>query len=184
MWSPTGRYFGFADTGVTQSSGLRSIYLLSQEKVGGSYDTILVEGGGFEPLWSPSGNLLLYSVFTQQNNWNPNLYIIETESGNVGSRKINLNLSTWTNKCVFSNDGSVLYCGVPSELKEGYGLVPEIADEIPDEIVKINISTGVKDVLAVPDESITIDKIFLSDDQNELILHDKNTNGLKKIKLR
>lgn len=182
-WSPDGRYLGFSETGPSPGRNLKSIYLISKEKRSGSYDQILVEGGDFRPNWSPDGALLLYSVYTEDALWNPNLFVIDASPGNFANKKIDLGIQTWADKCVFA-DSSTLYCAVPKELKEGYGLVPEIAKEVPDIIMKIDLSTGSKAIAADPDNDITVNKIYISDNGGSLILHDKNKGSITEIKLK
>lgn len=181
-WSPSGRYFAFSDTGVTQNGTLKSLYLLSTQKSQQTYDKILVEGGDFRPEWSNNSDNLLYSVYSENTDWNPNLYMI-SNIGTSAQKKINLNVATWSNKCVFG-DSETVYCAVPQTLDPGFGLVPEMAKNTPDDIIKINTATGTKIKIAIPENDINADSIFVSADGSSLLIHDANSQGIFSVNLR
>ncbi|RLE07177.1 MAG: hypothetical protein DRJ06_06420 [Candidatus Aminicenantes bacterium] len=152
-----------------------------------NFRSLVVDGSHFKGLWSPSGAKLLYHVVSGGNNYNPSLWIADAHGDNIGRHKFNLGLSTWVDKCVFSNE-TTLYCAVPRELPEGAGLYPEIIKQTKDLIYKINLSTGLKELIADPvfdgENNFSISSMFLSKDKKFLFFWDSITEKVYRIQLR
>lgn len=184
-WSPNNQILAIAETGVpTADNGgdRQTVYLVTDSQTS-NYPQITIEGRGLRTQWSPEGNQLLYSAYNSLSDYNPNLWVVATPPGAEGSRKINVGLRTWADKCAFA-DETTLYCAVPLFLEEGYGLVPELADTIPDEIYRIDLQSGEKSLIAQPFENYTIGSLMVSEDKQSLFFTDKADNGLHELKLR
>ena len=152
---------------------------------GTSLRSFIVEGAGFESEWSPDGTSLLYSVYNQNTDYLPNLWVTGGKSNNLGDLKVSLNLATWPDKCNFAGENS-LYCAVPQGLPRGAGMYPEIADTYPDNFYHIDLNTGTKTLIASPvGESgrYTAYNLFLSGDGSVLYFTDQATGRLQSILL-
>jgi hypothetical protein len=152
---------------------------------GTSLRSFVVQGAGFESDWSPDGNSLLYSVYNQNTDYLPNLWVTGGKSNNLGDLKVSLNLATWPDKCNFAGEGS-LYCAVPQGLPRGAGMYPEIADTYHDNFYHIDLNTGTKTLIASPvGESgrYTAYNLFLSGDGSVLYFTDQSTGRLQSILL-
>ena len=101
----------------------------------------------------------------------------------IGLNLKNLKTQTWANKCTFA-DNDTVYCAIPTQLETGAGFNQEIYDEYPDTILKINLLTGYKSILAIPEIGNTINKLMVSNNNQYLFYQDKFTNKIFKIKLR
>ena len=83
--------------------------------------------------------------------------------------------------------GTTAYCAVPESLPEGAGYVPEVADNTPDLIYKIDLTTGAKTLLARPTgdrNNYTVEQLMVSSDGSVLYFVDKQTGRLYSIKLK
>ncbi|OGY93592.1 MAG: hypothetical protein A2406_04470 [Candidatus Komeilibacteria bacterium RIFOXYC1_FULL_37_11] len=152
---------------------------------GETFKAFTVAGAGFEYDWSPEGNSLVYSVYNETSNYNPNLWVTNGSSSELGDIKVSLNISTWPDKCAFVGE-DIMYCAVPQGLPRGAGLYPEIADRYPDNFYYINLNSGSKNLIASPvgeSGSYTAHNLFVSNDQSTLYFTDQNGN-LQSIKLK
>ncbi len=77
---------------------------------------MVVEGRDFREKWSPTGQKMLYSVYSIRSNFKPELWIVNAEGNNIGTGRKLLNLSTWADKCTFADDRFV-YCAVHQKQK-------------------------------------------------------------------
>lgn len=148
-----------------------------------NFKSMTVEGRGFIPEWSPKGDRLLYSVYSSQNDLKPSLWIANAQGENIGTGRMNLNIGTWADKCVFA-DSVNLYCAVPENLEAGAGLFPEMGDNTTDRLYKIDTSSGLKKMVAVPDGDYTMSDLIVSNDGQYLYFTDKKTGNLNKIQLK
>jgi len=147
-----------------------------------NFKSTVVEGRGFEPKWTPDGSSLLYSVYSSKTDLKPSLWLVDAQGENIGNNRRSLGIATWASKCVFAGSQD-LYCAVPENLEEGAGLMPELAASTKDDLYKIDLRTGVKKLIAIPDSSYNISNIIVPSDQNYIYFTDKATQKLHKIKL-
>jgi len=149
--------------------------------------SLTVEGSNFKGLWSLTGNKILYSIVRANNNYNPQLWIVDARQDVLGQHSFNLELSTWANKCVFVLETKV-YCAVPKELTEGAGLYPELITGTQDMIYEIDLTTGFSKLLADPvlnsGENFSISEIYLSRNGQFLFFLDNLTQKIYKIRLK
>lgn len=141
-----------------------------------NFRSFTVSGAGFESKWSNDGSSLIYSVYNDQNNYNPNLWVTKGDTNQLGDIKVSLNVATWSEKCSFSNENTV-FCAVPQGLPRGAGLYPEIADRYTDNFYRIDLNTGIKTLIASPvgeSGGYSAHNLFVS---NENILYFTDING-------
>ena len=85
----------------------------------------------------------------------------------------------------FFNEATI-YCAIPQGLPRGAGLYPEIADDYPDNFYRINLSNGMKTLIASPvgeSGGYSATNIFFSNDGNIMYFVDKGTGQLQSIRL-
>lgn len=147
-----------------------------------NFKSTIIEGRGFQSSWSTEGDRLLYSVYNSEDRMNPKLWIVNSNPDSIGESRINLDLATWSSKCTFATNVEI-YCAVPDSLPEGAGLFPELADRTKDSLYKIDLTTGTKQLVAIPDGAYNVSDIVVPEDQENLFFTDKKTGNLYKIEL-
>ncbi len=148
-----------------------------------NFKSTTVEGRGFEPLWSPSGSKLLYSIYSTDSDLKPKLWVVDAEGENIGNNRQRINLETWASKCVFADDYTV-YCAVPENLEKGSGMFPELAQYVNDNLYKINLKNNQISLIAEPNGSYNMSNLSISADKKILYFSDSNTGILQKINLK
>ncbi len=138
-WSPNNQIVATARTGDAISGDREEILFVGTANQ--NFRSIIVEGRGFESTWSPGGTKLLYSVYSRNNDFKPQLWVVNASPDTIGTGRKSLNLQTWSYKCDFVSD-RIVYCAVPTELPSGAGFAPELAATIPDSIYRIDLQTG------------------------------------------
>lgn len=150
---------------------------------GENFKSTIINGRGFEYEWAPTGDRLVYSVYSSNSDLKPQLWIVNSQGDSIGTNRQPLELETFAHKCTFAND-SDLYCAVPIDLPEGAGWMPEIANDIPDRLYKINTKTGQKTLVAIPNDDFNISQIIVSEDEDILFFTDNKTNNIHKVRLK
>lgn len=176
-WSPNNQSIAFYVDGVDFNR--KEVYLIGQN--GENFKSLITEGRGFQPLWAPNGNELVYSVYSADNDFKPSLWVVGAQGDTIGSNRRPLNLNTWAEKCSFNNND--LYCAVPLTLERGAGMFPAMAQNTQDLLYKINLSTGQRERINISTTS-SISNISLSADGTYLYYIEGGTNRLKKVKIR
>lgn len=178
-WSPNGQSIAMYTRGISFDRQEVFFVGLNDE----NFKAITVEGRGFEYKWEPTGEKLVYSVYSSDNNLKPSLWVVDAKGDSIGNNRKNLKIDTWANKCVFSSN-TEMYCAVPKNLEEGAGLFPELAKNTSDTIYKIDINTGLKKIVAIPDNDFNASNLIVSDDNRFLYFTDENSKLIHKIELR
>jgi len=178
-WSPKGDVIAISRTGEAISADRQEVLLVGQH--GENFKSLIVEGRGLETKWSPTGDTLLHSVYSARNGYVPELWIVGASGDSIGAGRKLLGVNTWADKCTFA-DSRYIYCGVPTSIESGSGFVPALADNTPDNIVRIDTQTGLKQPIE-SDGTHTIDNLFVSEDGSTLYFTDKNQSGLFSISL-
>lgn len=178
--SPSSQVIALYPTNKGQGLGSQEVYFLGQH--GENFKSMIVEGLDFRPKWTPDGERLLYSVAGQTSDYEPLLWIVDAAGDDIGRNRRILNVNTWADKCTFA-DNSTVYCAVPNSLPRGAGLQPNIADTTPDNIMKIDVDTGLQTLVAVPEGTYTVDRLMISPDGRNLYFTDRNTGILSNVKL-
>lgn len=180
-WSPNDQVIAFSDT-ATEGRGFdtQEIYLVGKNHE--NFKSLIVEGQDFRPLWSSDGKQLLYSVYNSQNGYRPQLWISGAQGNDIGANRHSISLNTWADKCTFT-DSTTVYCAVPTSLPEGAGLQPPLFRDIPDQIFKVDITTGAKTMIGAPSEGSSISTLMVSTDGQFLTYTDAN-GILRQMQLR
>lgn len=179
VWSPSNQVAAMYTRGVDFNR--QEVFFVGLN--GENFKSTIINGRGFQPQWSDTGDQLLYSVYSSDNNMNPSLWIVQAQGDNIGQNRTNLGLNTWASKCSFATNDEV-YCAVPNNLPEGAGLFPELADKTNDSLYKIDLKTGAKKLIAVPEGVSNVSSIMVADGQNQLYFTDKNSGLIYEIKLK
>lgn len=148
-----------------------------------NFKSTIIEGRGFQPKWSPRGDRLLYSVYSNQDDLKPSLWIVNAQGEAIGSGRKKLNIETWANKCAFGSN-TEFYCAVPENLPAGAGLFPDLAKNNSDRFFRIDSQTGQKKLIAIPDGQFNAKDLIISDNGYYLYFTDANTNRIHQIKLK
>lgn len=177
-WSPNDQVVAFAKTADAIQGGLdrQVIYPVGKNKE--NFKGLVVEGLGFESLWSPSGKQLLYSVAGDYSDNKPLLWIVDATSASMGDNRHSLGLNTWVDKCTWSSSTTV-YCAVPINLPQNAGLGRALYENEPDALYKLDLATGRSTLVAIPAESTAMNHLQVSDDESKLYF----TNSLGRLEL-
>jgi hypothetical protein len=179
-WSSNNQIIAFYREGAGQNKS--EIYFIGQN--GENFKSLIVNGRAFEGQWLDDGKNVLYQIYNDASGSRPSLWLTRADGNNVGMNNNSLGIQTWLDKCAVS--GASAYCAVPEYLPEGAAYVPEIADDIPDQFYKIDLSTGAKTLLAKPvgDKSqYSASQVMVSSDNSILYFVDKTTGKLYSINL-
>lgn len=146
-------------------------YILSTTK--GRFDKIFGSIDGLTTLSSPNATKILYSKSLSRGNISLNLY-------NTSNDKTSeFDISTLPEKCVWTSDSIIVYCGVPTFLPN-----VDYPDEwyqgqvsFSDDIWRIDIENNFVDLLVITKELIGIDlditNLMISPDENYIIFLNK-----------
>jgi hypothetical protein len=178
-WSPNGQTVAMYTKGVDLNR--QEVFFVGLN--GENFKSTIVEGRGFEPKWSTAGDKLAYSVYSTDSDLKPKLWVVDAQGNNIGSGRKDLGLETWASKCTFA-DNKTMYCGVPEGLDTGAGLVPDLAQNTRDNLYKVNIETGEKSLVAIPDGDFNMSNLVVTSDGGNLYFTDSNTKVLHKIELK
>lgn len=180
-WSPSNQVVAYAHTGAPIGLDREQVVLVGKNHE--NFPGLVIEGRGFVPSWSPTGKSLLYSVYTSQNGYLPELWITSGDANAINTNRKRLLLNTWADKCGWSGD-FVLVCAVPSSLETGAGLQREIAKKGPDQIYKIDLKTSQKTNLGTVDGTTDVAYISVSSDGQTAYLVDHTTGRVSSFNLR
>src|SRR3989339_543372 len=173
-WSPNDQVVAFADTSNAIQGGVdrNVIYPVGKNKE--NFKGLVVEGLGFDSLWSPNGRQLLYSVAGSYSSNKPLLWIVDATSSTMGDNRQSLGLYTWVDKCTWSS-ASVVYCAVPLELPPNAGLQRSLYENEPDALYKLDLTVGTSTLIAIPAEETSMNNLQVSDDESAIYF--TNTSG-------
>lgn len=180
-WSPNNQIIATAQTGDFFGPDRKEIFFVGQNQE--NFRSLVVEGLDFRPAWSPSGSQLLYSSASSLSDYKPLLWIVDASGDNIGRNRRSVSVNTWADKCTFGDENTV-FCAVPTVLDRGAGLQPGLSDTTPDDLVRIDLTTGLQTKIATPDGSHTVEKLLLSPDGSSLFFTDKGSGILNKVQLR
>lgn len=178
-WSPNNQIVAMYTQGLDFNRQELLFVGLNQE----NFKSTTVDGRGFQGQWSSTGDRLLYSVYSTDNNLNPKLWVVDASSDTISQNRRGLNVNTWAEKCTFASN-TVVYCAVPDFLERGAGLFPELADKTKDSLYKIDLSNNSQELVAVPDGTFNISQIVVSELNGLLYFTDKQSGALYQIRLR
>lgn len=147
-----------------------------------NFKALTVQGRGFQSKWSPDGNQLLYSVYTDGNGYKPSLWISNANGDSIGQNNRPLEIATWAEKCSFANDTTV-YCAVPRSLADGSGWLPVANLEIVDDLYSIDLASGAKTLLR-SEGAYNMTDLMITKDGRAVYFKDYKTGGLYKLDLQ
>ncbi|MBI3290934.1 hypothetical protein HYZ76_01470 [Candidatus Falkowbacteria bacterium] len=150
---------------------------------GENFKSMAINGRGFQNQWSTNGDKLLYSVYSSGNEYKPTLWIVEASGDRIGLNRKSLQLDTWADKCDFA-DNDLVYCAVPRSLPEGAGIFPSELDNSAYDIYQIDLKSGFRSKVAIPEGSHNIDNVIVTADGNYLYFTNQNTGQLYNIRLK
>jgi hypothetical protein len=173
-WSPNDQVVAFAKTASSIQGGLdrNIIYPVGKNKE--NYKGLVVEGIGFDSLWSPNGKQLLYSVTGDYSNNKPLLWIVDATSSTMGDNRRSLGLNTWVDKCTWHST-KIFYCAVPLDMPINAGLGRGIYKGLADALYRVDLSSGFSNLIAIPEQETAMNNITVSDDES--LLYFTNTLG-------
>jgi hypothetical protein len=179
-WSPNNQVVAYSFTGEPLGADRQQIILLGQNQE--NFKGLVVEGRGFMPKWAPSGQNMLYSVYSSGSQYKPTLWVSGASGDSVNANRVNLQINTWADKCSWQSE-QILICGVPTELGTGAGLQRTLFDTVPDEIWKINLQTGEKTNLGQPQGGAAVRDISVTPDGRSAIFTDQASGRLIRFDL-
>jgi len=179
IWSPNNQAAAMYTRGVDFNRQEVFFVGLNEE----NFKSTIINGRGFDPKWSSTGDKLLYSIYSSDNNMNPRLWIVDAQGDNIGQNRSNLGLDTWASKCTFATNNEV-YCAVPENLPQGAGLFPELADKTRDLLYKIDLNTGTKKLIAIPENAVNVSNIMVPSNQDKVYFTDFTTGLIYSINLK
>lgn len=179
-WSPNNQIVATSRTGTAIGLDRERVLLIGLHDE--NFKALTVEGIGFQSVWSPRGDRLLYSVSNAASGYRPTLWGVEAEGESIGRNRHSIALQTWAEKCTFAS-AEVAYCAVPTSLPEGAGLQPAIASGTPDSIYRVNIATGSSDLVAIPSDRSAISRLIVTADGTALYYTNAQTGQLSQIRL-
>ncbi len=152
---------------ITKPASSAPGFLYTLNLTNSSFNKVLGEIAGLTALMSPDKKQTLFSA-SSKNEFDTFLYNVQNRVAALFA------ITTFPEKCVWSNDAVTLYCGAPQDIESG--TYPDMWYQgrvsFNDSIWKINTETGIIDVLINPEESARepIDVINPMLDENETVL--------------
>jgi hypothetical protein len=146
---------------------------------------VLSEVYGMAVKWSPQGDKFVY---TKTNKKGKNLYLYVSLKD--GSAEANLNISTFVDKCVWSQDNRTIFCAIPKNIG-GTEILPDDfykgVFQSNDDFWKINLETAEITLLVEPwekgEEIYDAIDLFLSPLEDYLFFVNKKDGLLYSIEL-
>lgn len=179
-WTPTSQIIAYAHTGNDLGLDREQIILVgkNQENLPG----FVTEGRGLIPSWSPNGSSLLYSVYTSQNGYLPELWVSGGTPDTINSNRRRLNINTWADKCAWQNE-ELLYCAVPASLEVGAALQRDVLPQGRDQLFRIHLRTGQKTNLGLIEGATNVHSLIVSTDGKSVTMRDTQTGQLLRTRL-
>jgi len=178
-WSPNNQIVGM----YTEGAGFdrQEVYFIGKHDE--NFKSTTVHGRGFQPKWSPQGDRLMYSVYSSDNDFKPQLWMVNSQGESIGTGRKSLGVNTWADKCTFA-DNSEMYCAVPKNLDKGSGIFPEMAEQTNDQLYRINTQTGTKELISnLRGEDYNISSLEVSQDRKNLFFVDSKSEKVHKLDL-
>ena len=156
------------------------VYALDPET--SDFSKVLSDYFGLKPLWSPSGDKILFSA-TQAQGKNLSLLISDEKGGN----KKELSLTTLVDKCVWSANNNSVFCAVPQAVGQNAIWPDDYYKGVvstKDDFYEINFATGQQIKLFESTSANFYDaaSLLVSDDKQYLFFvnqYDSHLYGLK-----
>lgn len=153
--------------------------------IGGDQKILFKEKYGADYLWNASGSNVLVSHTDARGGSNMQLAVMNYSGGEYK----NLNVPTFSSKCVWSRDGKTVYYALPGNIPGGAILPNDYKNgnfNTADTFWKVNIQTGEKTrIVETKDikEKYDASQMFLNEDESLLFFVNKIDTKLYRIKL-
>lgn len=169
-WSPDSSVLAFSATGgVTSGSfGRQEIYLVSP--TGSASGALYVDGTNFHAIWATDGKHLLYSVADPNNAYKAALWYADSRGDRNGDSRRKMGIETTVDKCTFTS-ATIAYCAVPREMPAGGGSSSSLVTS-PDDLYKLDVSTGIARLVAIPASDTQMFSLSVSEDGSSLYYSD------------
>ncbi len=177
--APSEHIIAYGETGQAMGLGQQQIVFVGKNKE--NFKGLTVQGINFLAIWSSDSKQLLYSVADKTAAWKPTLWITDALGDTIGDNNRALNVETWADKCTFGSNTEV-YCAIPQSMPDGAGLERDTVTS-PDLVYKIDLATGIKTLLAIPQGNFNMSHLIVSADSKFLFFQDQTTNRVYKIQL-
>lgn len=174
-WSPNDQIVAYAFTGEPIGFDRQAVVMVGKNRE--NFKNLIVEGRGFIPNWSPSGQNILYSIYSGSDGFRPTLWVSGGAGDNINSNRRNLSLQTWANKCAWRSE-SMVYCAVPAQLGDGAGLQPDLFTDTQDFIYKIDLRSGSLTNLGQPDGTPSVNQLTIGGDGKAVYFNDRASGKL------
>lgn len=179
--SPDNAVVALAQTGDPVGFDTREVILIGQNNE--NYKALRIDGFNFKPVWSPTGEHLLYSAASGASDYKPLLWFVSARGDAIGKNRTNLGLNTWASKCTFA-DPSTVYCAVPDDLPAGIGLQPDLNEGGSDSIYRIDLKQGKTTLVGKPEGDLNIKTLVVSKDLRTLYMQSSASGGLSQMRLK
>lgn len=176
-WSPNGQSIALFVDGIDGER--KEVYFVGQN--GENFKSTVVEGRGFQPLWSPDGKQLVYSIYSSDSDYKPSLWIVGGQGDSIGSGRRPLEVTTWAQKCTYATSG--LYCAVPRSLDRGAGMFNMNNFTTQDTLYRIDPVSGLRQAIPL-DSTYSMTNLSLSPDGSYLYFVDSASGQLRQVKVR
>lgn len=180
-YTPNNQIVAYATVGEAKGFDRESIVLIGKNHE--NFQGLLVEGRSFLPLWSPTGQKVLYSVWSVESGYRPDLWVSGGAPNNMNRDRVKLEINTWADKCAWADDLTV-YCAVPQDMPRGAGLQRELFNDLSDTIVKIDLRSGAKIPIGTPEGGLSVRNPVVTEDGINLIFSDAITGDLYNFRLQ
>ncbi len=178
-WSPNEQIVGMYTRGVDFNR--QEVFFIGLH--GENFKSTIIQGRGFQPKWNSTGKKLVYSVYSSKNDLKPSLWVVDAKGESIGQNRKPLNAETWADKCTFSGENE-LYCAIPEKLEKGAGMFREAFKAYNDQVYEINLNSGQKRLVAIPEGGYNMKNLTLSEDGSVLYFTDDYSYRLQSIELR
>lgn len=179
-WSPSGDIVAYAHTGNDVGFNREQIILVGKNRE--NLPGLITEGRGFTPSWSPNGTSLVYSVYTSENGYLPELWVSGGTAENINSNRRRLELNTWGDKCAWHTE-ELLYCAVPSRLEVGAALQRDALPQGADQLFRINLRTGQKTNLGAIEGANAVSDLTIARDGTYATMRNVTTGQILRTRL-
>ncbi len=179
-WSPSGDIVAYAHTGNDVGFNREQIILVGKNRE--NLPGLITEGRGFVPSWSPNGTSLVYSVYTSENGYLPELWVSGGTAESINSNRRRLELNTWGDKCAWHTE-ELLYCAVPSRLEVGAALQRDALPQGDDQLFRINLRTGQKTNLGTIEGANAVSDLTIARDGTYATMRNVTTGQILRTRL-
>ncbi|MBI4215376.1 MAG: hypothetical protein HY602_01475 [Parcubacteria group bacterium] len=179
-WSPNDQVIGFFENPIDFNR--QEIYFLGKNNE--NFKLAVTEGRDFRPLWFPDGRQVAYSVYDSRDGFIPSLWMMDAIGDTIGDNRAKIEVNTWADRCAFNESGSSLYCSRPKEMPPMAGLFPNLVDNIPSEIIRVDTASGRITKIGEPENPMNITQIFVNDAEDAIYFQNGTDLKIQKMKIK